>query len=97
MNEQNNLDIEFENAIKEVNNINNINNINKIDDKIKLKFYKYYKQATIGDCNTLQPYLIDFKNKIKWEAWNSIKGMSSNKAKYLYIMLFQSINNSNNN
>tara|TARA_B100001094_G_C17704822_1_gene564420 strand:+ start:102 stop:395 length:294 start_codon:yes stop_codon:yes gene_type:complete len=97
MKEKDNIDLLFENAIEEVNNINNIDNINKIDDKIKLKFYKYYKQATIGDCNTLQPSLIDFKNKIKWEAWNSINGMSSNKAKYLYIMLFQSINNSNNN
>ena len=96
----NNIDSLFQNALEHINNTNNINDKTKTyvtDDKIKLKFYKYYKQATIGDCNIPQPSLFDFTNKVKWEAWNSLKGMSQEKAKCLYIKLLQSLDTSFNN
>ena len=75
--------------------VNHLNNTDEktldVDNNTKLKFYKYYKQATVGNCNTTQPSLFDFKNKAKWEAWNSLKDMSSEKAKCLYITLLQSV------
>ena len=34
-----------------------------VPDDIKLKFYAYYKQATIGDCNTECPGMFEFQKK----------------------------------
>ena len=79
----------FEKAVNHLNNTDE-KTLN-VDNNTKLKFYKYYKQATVGNCNTTQPSLFDFKNKAKWEAWNSLKDMSSDKAKCLYITLLQSV------
>tara|TARA_Y100000741_G_scaffold364546_1_gene355937 strand:- start:1613 stop:1903 length:291 start_codon:yes stop_codon:yes gene_type:complete len=79
----------FEKAVNHLNNTHE-KTLN-VDNNTKLKFYKYYKQATVGNCNTTQPSLLDFKNKAKWEAWNSLKDMSSDKAKCLYITLLQSV------
>ncbi|KAG8953154.1 hypothetical protein FRC04_003102 [Tulasnella sp. 424] len=53
----------------------------------KLKFYKYYKQATVGDVNTTRPGLMDFTGKAKWDAWDSLKGTSQEKAKEEYVEL----------
>ena len=33
---------------------------------LRLKFYGYYKQATIGKCTAAQPWAVDFVNKAKW-------------------------------
>ena len=79
----------FEKAVNHLNNTDE-KTLN-VDNNTKLKFYKYYKQATVGNCNTTQPSLFDLKNKAKWEAWNSLKDMSSEKAKCLYITLLQSV------
>lgn len=57
----------------------------KISDDLKLTFYKYYKQATEGDCNTPQPSLIRVAERAKWNAWNSVKGTPKEKAQQLYV------------
>lgn len=54
-----------------------------VDNETKLTFYKYYKQATIGDCNVSQPGLLDVKGRAKWNAWNQIKGMSKAEASWM--------------
>jgi len=54
-----------------------------LDDQ--LYFYKYYKQATIGDVNTSRPGLLDFTGKAKWDAWNSVKGTSQEDAREKYV------------
>ncbi|KAI0789848.1 acyl-CoA-binding protein [Abortiporus biennis] len=51
----------------------------------QLYFYKYYKQATVGDVNTSRPGLLDFVGKAKWDAWNSVKGTSTEEAQKLYV------------
>lgn len=56
-----------------------------IDSDTKLTFYKYYKQATVGDCNTEQPSMFYMSDRAKWDAWNAIKGTSKNDAMKLYI------------
>lgn len=54
-----------------------------IDDK--LKFYKYYKQATVGDVNIARPGLLDFAGKAKWDAWEGVKGESKEDAQTKYV------------
>jgi len=51
----------------------------------KLKLYKYFKQATVGDINTARPGMLDFAGKAKWDAWNSVKGVSKNDAEIHYV------------
>ena len=33
-----------------------------------------FLQASVGDCNTDRPGMMDFKGKAKWDAWNGKKG-----------------------
>ncbi len=35
----------------------------------KLKFYKYFKQATVGPVDTPQPYFFNVIERSKWDAW----------------------------
>jgi diazepam-binding inhibitor (GABA receptor modulating acyl-CoA-binding protein) len=56
-----------------------------VPDDIKLKFYSYYKQATIGDCNTECPGIFEFQKKALWNEWNKLKGTSKNDAAKMYI------------
>jgi diazepam-binding inhibitor (GABA receptor modulating acyl-CoA-binding protein) len=77
---------EFDDVIKVVKNVN-LDSLN-LSDKIKLNFYKYYKQSTIGDCNISEPYRIYYESHAKWEVWNSIKGMSIEDAMNNYISLY---------
>ncbi|KAJ6532038.1 Acbp from Moniliophthora Perniciosa [Mycena capillaripes] len=51
----------------------------------QLFFYSYYKQATIGDVNTARPGMLDFTGKAKWDAWNGVKGTSTEDAYKKYV------------
>ena len=53
------------------------------DDKLRL--YGLYKQATVGDVNTSQPYFYEIMARGKWDAWNSHKSKTSDQAKKEYI------------
>uniref|UniRef100_A0A8C5NC57 ACB domain-containing protein n=1 Tax=Gouania willdenowi TaxID=441366 RepID=A0A8C5NC57_GOUWI len=50
-----------------------------------LKFYSYYKQATLGLCNTPRPGFWDVVGKAKWDAWNSLGDMSKEAAMAAYV------------
>ncbi|XP_017157372.1 acyl-CoA-binding domain-containing protein 5A isoform X2 [Poecilia reticulata] len=50
-----------------------------------LKFYSYYKQATIGPCNIPRPGFWDVVGKAKWDAWNSLGEMSEGEAMAAYV------------
>ena len=67
----------FQKYIKMINESQNKISISNDD---KLEFYKYYKQATIGDCETVAPSMFNITDNIKWNAWNSIKGLSKEEA-----------------
>ncbi|KAF8322718.1 acyl-CoA-binding protein [Clavulina sp. PMI_390] len=55
-------------------------------DSDKLYFYKYYKQATVGDVDTARPGgLFNFAANAKWDAWNSVKGTSKEEAYGKYV------------
>uniref|UniRef100_A0A8C6PBC7 Acyl-CoA-binding domain-containing protein 5 n=1 Tax=Nothobranchius furzeri TaxID=105023 RepID=A0A8C6PBC7_NOTFU len=52
---------------------------------IMLKFYSYYKQATIGACNIPRPGFWDAVGKAKWDAWNSLGDMAKEEAMAAYV------------
>jgi len=56
----------------------------------KLNVYKYYKQATEGDVTGGQPWAVQLEARAKWDAWNSVKGMSKEDAKKKYVEIVQS-------
>ncbi|KZT67974.1 acyl-CoA-binding protein [Daedalea quercina L-15889] len=51
----------------------------------RLFFYKYYKQATVGDVNTSRPGMLDFVGKAKWDAWKSVEGTPQDEARTNYV------------
>ena len=61
--------------------------LGKIDDDTLLLLYSFYKQATIGDNNTEKPSFFNFRASKKWEAWNSVKGLSNVVARGQYIKI----------
>jgi len=60
-------------------------------DEDKLEVYKWYKQVTVGDCNTVRPGALDFTGKAKWDAWNGVKGTSKDEAEAKYIAKVNSL------
>lgn len=52
-----------------------------------LKLYSFFKQATEGDVSGERPGGFDFKGAAKYDAWESIRGMSSEEAMTNYIEL----------
>ena len=53
----------------------------------KLKLYGLYKQATCGDNPRPKPWLPMTKEEAKWEAWESHRGFTKEKAEQRYIEL----------
>ncbi|XP_067343010.1 acyl-CoA-binding domain-containing protein 5A isoform X1 [Channa argus] len=50
-----------------------------------LKFYSYYKQATVGPCNIPRPRFWDAVGKAKWDAWDSLGDMPKEAAMAAYV------------
>ena len=80
---------EFDKAVSIVHSTKSNANT-KLTDNDKLDMYKYYKQATVGDCNISEPWSIHFEAHAKWKAWNSIKGMSTEEAMQEYVNSYNS-------
>merc|ERR1712088_416325 len=72
---------DFANAAEEVKSLTSLTN------EQKLEVYGLYKQATVGDCNTDKPGMLDVKGKAKWEAWNGKKGLDKQAAEAAYVAL----------
>lgn len=64
-----------------------------LTDNDRLNMYKYYKQATEGDCNVAQPWAVQFEARAKWDAWDSVKGMTKEEAMRHYIELYNVLKN----
>ncbi|XP_034284973.1 enoyl-CoA delta isomerase 2 isoform X1 [Pantherophis guttatus] len=77
---------DFEKAKEQVNLLQD-----EPSDDIKLKLYALYKQATVGSCNIPKPSMLDFVNKAKWDAWNSLGSMTPDNARQSYIELVSSL------
>ncbi|KAM4533933.1 enoyl-CoA delta isomerase 2 isoform 3-T4 [Odontesthes bonariensis] len=60
-------------------------------NEVKLKIYALFKQATQGPCNTPKPGMLDFVNKVKWDAWKSLGAISQDEARQQYCDLIGSL------
>jgi acyl-CoA-binding protein len=61
------------------------------DNMTLLKIYALYKQASSGDVEEKRPGFTDMVGRAKWDAWNELKGSSSEEAMQQYIDLIESL------
>jgi diazepam-binding inhibitor (GABA receptor modulating acyl-CoA-binding protein) len=64
-------------------------------DEILLELYSLYKQSTIGNCNTPQPWFYEIENQSKWNAWNARKDQTKEECMRLYINKVKELINNN--
>ena len=57
----------------------------KVTNAEKLACYGLFKQVTVGDNTTPQPWAVQMEARAKWDAWASRKGMSKESAIAAYI------------
>ena len=63
----------------------------KPDNMTLLKIYALYKQASTGDVDGKRPGFTDMVGRAKWDAWNGLKGTSTDDAMQDYIDLIESL------
>ncbi len=61
------------------------------DNDTLLKLYALFKQGTLGDVQGKKPGFTDPVGKAKYQAWEQLKGMSSDDAKTAYADLVDSL------
>ena len=61
------------------------------DNTTMLKIYALYKQASTGDNTDKKPGFTDMVGRAKWDAWNGLKGTSTDDAMQQYIDLIESL------
>jgi acyl-CoA-binding protein len=80
------LKTQFEAAVAESKNLTE-----RPDNATLLKLYALYKQGSQGDNTDPKPGFSDMIGRAKWEAWNAIKGQSSDEAMQAYIDQIESL------
>ncbi|XP_059182928.1 enoyl-CoA delta isomerase 2, mitochondrial isoform X2 [Centropristis striata] len=60
-------------------------------NEVKLKIYALFKQATQGPCSSPKPGMLDFVNKVKWDAWKSLGSITQDEARQQYCDLIGSL------
>jgi len=63
----------------------------KPDNATLLQIYALYKQASGGDADGKRPGFTDMVGRAKWDAWNAVKGKSSDEAMQEYVDLIESL------
>ena len=81
-----NLHEQFEQAVVESKQLPE-----KPSNDILLKIYSLYKQATQGDVSGEKPSGFDFVNLAKYNAWESLKGKTSEESMQEYVDLINSL------
>jgi len=76
------LDTRFEQASEAVKTLPS-----RPDNDTMLKLYALFKQGSSGDVSGTKPGFFDFVGVAKYEAWERLKGLSSDDAKRQYIEL----------
>ncbi len=61
------------------------------DNATLLKIYSLYKQGSTGDNAEKKPGFSDMVGRAKWDAWNSLKGTSTDQAMQQYVDLIASL------
>lgn len=55
------------------------------DNNAMLELYAWFKQATVGDVSGERPGMMDFVNRMKFDAWDKLKGTTGESAMQGYI------------
>ena len=76
----------FESAVAASKNLSE-----RPDNATLLKIYALYKQASAGDNVEKKPGFGDMVGRAKWDAWNALKGTSSEDAMQQYVDLIESL------
>ena len=63
----------------------------RMDNKTIRQVYAYFKQATVGDISGKRPSALRFRDRVKFDAWASISGMTMDEAKTAYIDLVNNL------
>ena len=61
------------------------------DNMTMLKLYALYKQGSTGDADGSRPGFTDMVGRAKWDAWNELKGKTSDEAKQAYVELIEDL------
>lgn len=80
------LKASFEQAVANSKNLTE-----RPDNATLLKLYALFKQGSIGDNTEKKPGFGDMVGRAKWDAWNAMKGTSSEAAMQQYIELIDSL------
>ncbi|MBQ0937471.1 acyl-CoA-binding protein [Ideonella paludis] len=80
------LKAQFETAVAESKQLPE-----KPDNMTLLQIYALYKQATAGDVEGKRPGFTDMVGRAKYDAWDGLKGKSSDEAMQEYIDLIESL------
>jgi diazepam-binding inhibitor (GABA receptor modulator, acyl-CoA-binding protein) len=81
-----NLKAQFEAAMADSKNLSE-----RPDNATLLKIYSLYKQGSTGDNTEKKPGFSDMVGRAKWDAWNSLKGTSTDDAMQQYVDLIESL------
>ncbi|WP_188974329.1 acyl-CoA-binding protein [Deinococcus aerolatus] len=63
----------------------------KPGNDVMLKLYALYKQGSVGDAGTQRPGGFDFVGAAKYDAWDALRGKSSEDAQREYVELVRSL------
>ena len=77
---------QFEAAVADSKNL-----AERPDNATLLKLYALYKQGSAGDVDGKRPGFTDMVGRAKWDAWNELKGTSTDEAMQQYIDLIESL------
>jgi diazepam-binding inhibitor (GABA receptor modulator, acyl-CoA-binding protein) len=80
------LKAQFEAAMADSKNL-----AERPDNATLLKIYSLYKQGSVGDNAEKKPGFGDMVGRAKWDAWNSLKGTSTDDAMQQYVDLIESL------
>ena len=80
------LKAQFEQAVADSKNLPE-----KPDNMTLLKIYALYKQASSGDVEGKRPGFTDMVGRAKYDAWDALKGKSSDEAMQEYVDLIESL------
>lgn len=78
------LKAQFETAVDQVQNAPSDGSFKPSND-YKLRMYALYKQATDGDVHGKKPGMLDPVGRMKYAAWEGLRGTSADDAMQQYI------------
>ena len=80
------LDVQFSKACREVEDL-----YTRLDNTTIKKIYAYFKQATEGDVSGKRPSVLKLRDRVKFDSWSSISGMSMDDAKIAYVSMVKNL------